>query len=401
MDNLPGSAIWRNSREIRRPVPGQQNSIAREIVRFLPAAGTLIDICAGGCAITHAALELCEGIAPKWERIISNDINPMPGRLFRDAIDGKYAHETRWISREDFHRLKGSDPYVAYCWSFGNNASNYLYSEEIEPLKRAVHYARVLGDREPLLEFGIDSDGSRTDIKAHELEYKEKYIRWWLSQQPYTAEEHDELMAKTREDVERAQEEMCAYLRGALERSGLTQADVQRRLGTQMAGHYFGKSQWEFPTREMYGRMQAFMPLETPYDEIVGLYKLRERLQSLQSLQRLQRLQSLQRLQRLPALNRLTQTVLSYECVEIPEDSVVYADIPYQNTDCGSYEGFDHQAFFDWAARQRVPVFISSYQIDDTRFVCVWEREKRCQLQAGGGGALRTERIYTQRSVSA
>ena len=385
------------------PYQGSKNSIAREIVRFLPAAGTLIDICAGGCAITHAALELCEGIAPKWARIISNDINPMPGKLFRDAIDGKYAHETRWISREDFHRLKGSDPYVAYCWSFGNNASDYLYAEEVEPWKRAVHYARVLGDREPLREFGIESDGSPEGIKAHEQEYKEKYIRWWLSQRPYTAAGLDVLMAQTREDVERTQEELRTYLLEALHKSGLTQADVQRRLGTQMAGHYFGKSQWEFPTREMYGRMQTFMPLETSYDEIVGLYKLRKSLQSLQRLQRLQRLQSLQSLQslqRLPALQRLTQTVISYDCVEIPEDSVVYADIPYQETDCGPYEGFDHQKFFDWAARQRVPVFISSYQIDDTRFVCVWEREKRCLLQSGGG-ALKTERIYTQRGASA
>ena len=386
------------------PYQGSKNSIAREIVRFLPAAGTLIDICAGGCAITHAALELCEGIAPKWERVISNDINPMPGRLFRDAIDGKYAHETRWISREDFHRLKGSDPYVAYCWSFGNNASSYLYAEEVEPWKRAVHYARVLGDREPLRAFGIESDGSTADIKDHEQEYKEKYIRWWLSQQPYTADELDALIAQTREDVEKTQEELRSYLLEALRKSGLTQADVQRRLGTQMAGHYFGKSQWEFPTREMYGRMQTFMPLETSYDEIVWLYKLRQslqRLQSLHSLHSLHSLQSLQRLQRLPALQRLTQTVLSYDCVEIPEDSIVYADIPYKDTSCRGYKGFDHEKFFDWAARQRVPVFISSYHVDDPRFVCVWEREKRCLLQAGGGGALRTERIYTQRSVSA
>ena len=395
------------------PYQGSKNSIALEIVRFLPAAGTLIDILAGGCAITHAALELCEGIAPKWERIISNDINPMPGKLFRDAIDGKYAHETRWISREDFHRLKESDQYVAYCWSFSNNACNYLYSEEIEPWKRAVHYARVLGDREPLRAFGIESDGSRTDIKAHEQEYKEKYIRWWLSQQAYTAAGLDALIKQTREDVKRTQDELRAYLLEALRKSGLTQAEVQRRLGTQMAGHYFGRSHWEFPTREMYGRMQTFMPLETSYDEIVGLYKLQkslgsleslqrlERLQSLESLQRLERLQSLERLQKNPELHRLTQTVASFECLQIPNDSVVYADIPYENTDCGSYEGFDHQAFFDWAARQRVPVFISSYQIDDPRFVCVWEREKRCLLQAGGGGALRTERIYTQRGASA
>lgn len=30
------------------PYQGSKNSIAREIVRFLPATGTLIDICAGG-----------------------------------------------------------------------------------------------------------------------------------------------------------------------------------------------------------------------------------------------------------------------------------------------------------------------------------------------------------------
>ena len=385
------------------PYQGSKNSIAREIVRFLPAVGTLIDICAGGCAITHAALELCEGIAPKWDRIISNDVNPMPGKLFRDAIDGKYAHETRWISREEFHRLKVSDPYVAYCWSFGNNACNYLYSDEIEPWKRAVHYARVLGDREPLREFGIESDGSTADIKDHEQEYKEKYIRWWLSQQPYTADELDALIAQTREDVERTQEEMCAYLRGALDKSGLKQKDVVQHL-EQHSCHYFSMSSWRLPPREIYEKMQELLPIEKSYEDfsekyitLLGL----QSLQSLQSLSRLQRLQRLQSLKRIPALNRLTQTAFSYEYIKIPDDSVVYADIPYQNTECGSYEGFDHQAFFDWAARQRVPVFISSYQIDDPRFVCVWEREKRCLLQAGGGGALRTERIYTQRGASA
>lgn len=367
------------------PYHGSKNSIAREIAEFLPSADTLIDICAGGCAITHAALELCEGFVPKWNRIISNDINPMPGKLFRDAIDGKYANETRWISREDFHRMKSSDPYVAYCWSFGNKTQNYLYAEEKEPWMRAVHYARVLGDRGPMREFGIDSDGSEKDIRKHEEEYREKYIRWWLSKQPYTAQELDTLIAQTREDVEKTEEELRAYLLDALHKSGMTQADVQRRLGTQMARHYFGKSQCEFPTREMYGRMQGFMPLDVPYDEIIGLHRLRKSLQRLQSLQSLQ------------SLKTLEQTVSSYDQVEIPDHAVVYADIPYENTACDAYEGFDHKKFYEWAAQQRVPVFISNYEICDPIFVCVWERDKRCLLQAGGGGQIRTERIYTQR----
>lgn len=112
-------------------------------------------------------------------------------------------------------------------------------------------------------------------------------------------------------------------------------------------------------------------------------------------MQRLQRLQSLQ------SLKTLEQAVSSYDQVEIPDHAVVYADIPYENTACDAYEGFDHKKFYEWAAQQRVPVFISSYEIHDPRFVCAWEREKRCLLQAGGGGAMRTERIYTQRGAIA
>lgn len=67
-------------------------------------------------------------------------------RLFRDGMDGKYALETRWVSREDFSKLKDTDPYISCCWSFGNNQRNYLYSKAIEPYKKACHYAIIYGD---------------------------------------------------------------------------------------------------------------------------------------------------------------------------------------------------------------------------------------------------------------
>lgn len=47
------------------PYKGSKNAIAKKIVAFLPSAPVLIDICAGGCAVTHAALEACEGLVPK------------------------------------------------------------------------------------------------------------------------------------------------------------------------------------------------------------------------------------------------------------------------------------------------------------------------------------------------
>ena len=391
------------------PYKGSKNSIARKIVSFLPSADVLIDICAGGCAITHAALEICEGLAPKWERIVANDICEMPLKLFKGAICGEYADEKRWIDRETFQKLKDVDPYVRYCWSFGNNGTDYLYAQQVEPWKKALHYARVFGDMSLLRNMGIDGDGSRADVLTHEAEYKDKYIRWWLSHQKYAPTELDELIKNAKSDVERDEEELMAYLLKALKTSGLTQAEVQRRLGTQMSGHYFGRSQWEFPTREMYQRMQEFMPLPDDYNELVGLYRLRQSLQSLESLQRLQSLQSLESLQRLQSLEslqrlqslqsleslqRLEISFESYENVKIPENSVIYADIPYQDTDCGSYEGFDHESFFNWAAEQKTPVFISSYKVEDERFTRVFERDKRSLSNGKGSGKLMKERIY-------
>ena len=76
--------------------------------------------------------------------------------LFIDAINGKYNDESRWISREDFFRLKDTDPYVAVVWSFGNNLRDYLYSKEIEPLKKAIHYAMFFSDYSLGKELGHD-----------------------------------------------------------------------------------------------------------------------------------------------------------------------------------------------------------------------------------------------------
>ena len=323
------------------PYQGSKNKIAEWVIDNLPEDKILVDLFAGGCAVTHAAL-----LSGKWDRIVANDIGNAP-EFFRDAIDGKYADEKRWISREDFQNLKDTDPYVSLCWSFGNNRTSYLYAQEVEPWKKALHYARVFGDCSLLREMGIYSDGSHSDVKKHHSEYKEKYIRWWLSKQKYTSAELDKLIANVKADIERDEEELRQYLISALKKSGLTQAEVQRRLGTQMAGHYFGRSQWEFPTQEMYEKMQEFMPLPDDYNELVGLYRLRQSLQSLQRLERLQSLQSLQRLEKYK--NNLTVTRKSYSDVAVPDNAVVYADPPYKGTDQTGYKcDFDYAAFEKW-----------------------------------------------------
>lgn len=82
------------------PYQGSKNKIAEWVISNLPNADNFYDLCAGGCAITHAAM-----LSGKYKNFIINDINPHPTQLFVDAINGKYKDETRWISRDDFFRV--------------------------------------------------------------------------------------------------------------------------------------------------------------------------------------------------------------------------------------------------------------------------------------------------------
>lgn len=133
------------------PYKGSKNKLAERIVSLLPKRTHLINLFCGGCAVSHAAL-----LRNKYEHIHINDINWMCPTLFIDALNGKYQNETRWISREDFFKLKDTDPYVAVVWSFGNNLRDYLYSKKIEPLKKAIHYAIFFHDYSLGQELGYD-----------------------------------------------------------------------------------------------------------------------------------------------------------------------------------------------------------------------------------------------------
>ena len=252
------------------PYMGSKNAIVPYILNALPSAENFYDLFAGGCSITHGAM-----LTNKWNNFIINDLNGEITQLFIDAINGKFKNEKRWISREDFFKLKDTEPYVFIVWSFGNRGVTYLYGEYIEPWKKALHYARVLNDYSLLKEMGIESNGTRIDIGKHEQEYKQKYIEWYKK-------------------------------------------------------HY-------------------------DYNSLSKVNKIG--LENLESLQRLQRLQSLERFN------------CDYSEVPIKPNSVIYCDIPYENTASYKCGEFDHKRFYDWANKQTELVIISSYEISDNRFM--------------------------------
>ena len=113
------------------PYMGSKNSIAQKIVDFLPKAEHFYDLFGGGGAITHCAL-----LSGKYKYIHYNELNPLIYKGFQMFVNGEFKDEKRWISREDFNALKDSEPYVAICFSFGNNLKAYLYDKKLNPLKK-------------------------------------------------------------------------------------------------------------------------------------------------------------------------------------------------------------------------------------------------------------------------
>ena len=314
------------------PYAGSKSRIAHWVIDQLPRGRVLIDAFAGGCAITHCAL-----LSQKWQTIIANDINGKYQQLFLDAVRGKYRDERRWISREDFERLKSQDAFFACCWSFGNNLQVYMYSKVIEPYKRALHYAIVLDDFAPM----------------------------------------QELMP----EVSQAVHEAIHLIRNTHDRRITAQnviVETLKRLTGDNYAHQIIQSNPLFRC----------------------IRHSRRGAQSLGRLESLESLERMKRLERLESLERLRVTSLSYDEIDIPDDAVVYCDTPYHASYNILYEGtagaFDHCAFYDWCVRvsKTNPIFISEYSIEDDRFEIVAEKQKMTSMSPVKSFNV-TERLYT------
>ena len=104
-----------------------------------------------------------------------------------------------------------------------------------------------------------------------------------------------------------------------------------------------------------------------------------------QAITRLDTLTASRRLHNVRVLRR------SYADYTYRRGDVVYCDIPYRGTDCGSYDGFDHAKFYEWA--RHVPCYISEYRMPPG-FREVWQREKYVLSGRGGNNLKTTERLY-------
>lgn len=154
------------------PYKGSKNKISKKIIDVLPSADCFVDLFGGGGAITH-----CAALSGKYKRVIYNELNSVVYKGFKMAINGEFKGENRWISREDFFKLKDTDPYVAICFSFGNNLKSYAFSPKNEPYKKALHemcFAKTPYDRKikyiKVLKELKNANDRLTDLQLQNLE---------------------------------------------------------------------------------------------------------------------------------------------------------------------------------------------------------------------------------------
>lgn len=109
------------------PYQGSKSRIAKWVIDNLPDGDTFVDLFAGGCAVTHAAL-----LSGKYKHFIANDIGDGP-QIFVDAIKGEFEGFSMVASREEFKNT--DDPVLKILYSFGTDQRTYAFSPKIEPVK--------------------------------------------------------------------------------------------------------------------------------------------------------------------------------------------------------------------------------------------------------------------------
>jgi hypothetical protein len=223
---------------------------------------------------------------------------------------------------------------VRHHWSFASSGRDYLYSKEIEPYKRAYHFALNCNDRTEWNAIGLDKFvPTRLSIRDHAEEIKDIYIRWWLKHNCYEGD-IEACIANLKQDIK---------LRNSLQNLE---------------------------------RLQSL-----------------ERLQRLQSLERLQNLQNLQNLQSLTISKADYKDIFVSE-----PTTVIYCDPPYINTsgyeDAIRESGFNHAEFYDWCEAQKGLVVLSEYTAPADRFTCVWSKEKRVLAAGAKCQSTKVERLF-------
>lgn len=386
------------------PYMGSKNKLAEEIVNFLPQKKVLVDLFGGGGAIS-----VCASQSGKYEKIIYNELNTIIVETFQKAINGEYENERRWVSREEFEKLKKTDGYVAICFSFSNNCNTYIYGPKIEPYKRAYHYAIIFDDFGPFNELFDDETTEKikksvegiTDFKERRIKFSHALGDYTLSLErcqhlerkekldtvKYTVDVHPTYIAHVNQHLEYKEKfdllkhTMCGkrHCNENLEQQERL-ATLKRTMSVKNETRGSGSAAQHIECQEKFDLLKHTMNMYGTPRNACPPFDLNIRVTTEAPIE---------------VFNK------DYADVELPspEECVIYCDIPYEKTYSYVTGGFDYERFYKWCqekAFEGYQIYVSSYELPEDLFISVWEKQRHCKATSGSGKHV-VEKIYTVR----
>lgn len=164
--------------ELGIPYMGSKRKLAEDIIHFIrgqnQSAKYFYDIFWWGGAISF------EAINQGFEKVFYVDLDKGMCNLINQIKQWIPEDWNKRITREEFEILKEkNDAYsvaMSLCYSFGNSRKNYAYWVDVEPRKKALHYAVVDEDYTLLRERWIDRKLEGKTIEERRLNIRKQNI---------------------------------------------------------------------------------------------------------------------------------------------------------------------------------------------------------------------------------
>lgn len=332
----------RKGKPIGLPYVGSKKKISKKIVEIIKqnfgTDKTVYDVFGGGGAIT--AELMINGID-----VIYNDLDKTITDMFNRVL-----HQDReWIktlivSRDEFFRILSKDDKTVddelklLVNSFGNNRKDYLYGKKLSDIKYKL--AVDILEKEDVL-FGY---------KGTEIYQKSAYKK-------------------------------------------IDKNDRMQQLGRLQQLENIQKLNYNFSN---YSKTKTYIDKVLNNEEVFkrSIHK-RDGKKRIHPFQQIQRVASVADVQRMNGYPKTTNE--DYHYFSNVKDGVLYLDPPYENSETGSYKSqINYQEFYDWVVEMSKNniVLLSSYEVSDDRFECVYEFKNVVSTFQNGGHGSRSERLF-------
>ena len=287
------------SKNFGLPYVGSKSRIAPWLMEMLPTCEHFVDLFAGGCAVSYAMI-----LYGKTKMITMNDLQGDVVHLFIDALHGdlqKY-DPYHWISREEFFAQKDSNPFIKLVYSFGNDGKGYLYNREIEEYKKSVHFALV------------NDEWTSFDVLCPELseKCKDELLKYPIDNKDY----YNSIKIRRLHFQKKCAEILCDISNNSWYSDVIQQNPFYRTAKKKCKSH--GKSGSTIKSLECSQHIESI-----------------ERIESINNSNN-----------NFPIINSQS---MDYRDLTIPDNSVVFCDPPYKDSDV-KYNNikFSHEEFYNW-----------------------------------------------------